>query len=576
MKLDAIPQLFSAYRRFLKEATWAEILSLQFLGITTAAFNVLSLSIIVPFVSVVLTDNSAMLESILGKYLPQPMTFLWEGRVVLFLGLVIIVAYLVKSIASILFLAAIALSTERQACLARSRINLHMMSDVAPLDAEGRKARAIHANNLVPQLGSFFYSLIDVNLKVYVFLAILGFMFALSFKLTALSLGLAVLVLLVGMPLFQWTRSTSSEYYSFLGRTQALVISLIEGSETIKTLSVVDSQKKRLDFANRTIRNYSTALSVSRQAIISLPEFVVVAVIVSGLLFLKPDQKELVFLGSYIFSLVRLLSALNDLTSRANTALELRGAAGEVMQYLDALPAPGRPGSEGIALNDLKAIEFKNFGVKAANGKQILGPLGLRIPLQGHTLVYGPNGAGKSTIFRALLGLVPYSGEIFINGNNLSSLRSEDVYKRIAWFPQSHFLFSGTILENILIGSEQKSKSDVEQILREMGLENFFTRFPLGLMAPVYEEGKNLSGGERQLICILRILLKSADLYIFDEFTNHLDQETAAKVSRYIESHLRTVIYISHQPVQHCRNRIHVQNGTCHLEEGVEQPRGNP
>jgi len=167
------------------------------------------------------------------------------------------------------------------------------------------------------------------------------------------------------------------------------------------------------------------------------------------------------------------------------------------------------------------------------------------------TLVIGPSGIGKSTFGRLASGIdVPDAGVIALGGKNIAKYEPHDVRAKIAYIPQEHYLFSGTLRENILIGAQGASDKEIERALRIAAAEDFVAQLPLGLDTHIGERGSALSGGQRQRIAIARSLVKRPKVVVFDEPTSALDaasQHRMAEELRKLKTEA-TLIVITHNP----------------------------
>lgn len=150
-------------------------------------------------------------------------------------------------------------------------------------------------------------------------------------------------------------------------------------------------------------------------------------------------------------------------------------------------------------------------------------------------LIRGESGIGKSTFLKVLIGEISsYQGSIKINGKE-----EDDVLKdAIAYVNQNIFLFNDTVFENIVLGRPYK-KQDVLNILNQLFLD-------IDIDYMVEENGKNLSGGQRQKIAIARALIQNKPILILDEATANIDEEVASKIDDYLLSLHCMMIVISH------------------------------
>ena len=161
--------------------------------------------------------------------------------------------------------------------------------------------------------------------------------------------------------------------------------------------------------------------------------------------------------------------------------------------------------------------------------------------------IVGSSGCGKSTIVNLLLNFCdPTSGSIYFDGKNLSDLDTRKVRKQMGVVLQDGNILSGSVQENLLCGGIY-SKEQVEKAIKLSGFDEVLKDFPMGLQTYLVDNGKNLSGGQKQLLLIARALLGDPHILIFDEATNALDNETQEKVSENIDKLNITRIIIAHR-----------------------------
>jgi ATP-binding cassette subfamily B protein len=163
--------------------------------------------------------------------------------------------------------------------------------------------------------------------------------------------------------------------------------------------------------------------------------------------------------------------------------------------------------------------------------------------------ICGPTGSGKTTLIDSLIGLHrEYEGTIRFMGTDISALSPKTIMQRVSVVSQDPFIFSGTLRENLLYGTDDPL-SDDELMLTLDALRLDFTceegSSPLDMV--VGGENRPLSGGERQRIAIARAALRKKDVMILDEPTSALDGETEAKVLEFLKSRASTLILITHR-----------------------------
>ncbi|HFK2862254.1 MULTISPECIES: ABC transporter ATP-binding protein [Enterococcus] len=151
------------------------------------------------------------------------------------------------------------------------------------------------------------------------------------------------------------------------------------------------------------------------------------------------------------------------------------------------------------------------------------------IPKGKTTAIVGATGAGKSTLVKLLLRINEVTaGTISYSGTDIRSLSQQTIRKVISYVPQKAFLFSGTILSNLLMGNAKATTEEIRTVLEISQSSEFIDSLPQGIESFVAQGGSNYSGGQKQRMCIARALIKPADVYIFDDSFSALDYKTDA------------------------------------------------
>jgi ATP-binding cassette subfamily B protein len=189
--------------------------------------------------------------------------------------------------------------------------------------------------------------------------------------------------------------------------------------------------------------------------------------------------------------------------------------------------------------------------------------------------IVGPPGSGKTTLLSLIPRLYDVSqGGIFIDGNDIRSLKIDNLRSHIAFMPQEPFLFAGTIRENIAFDHPLIEENRLEEIAQKAILGDTIRGFPNGFDTIVGEKGVILSGGQKQRIALARCLLKEAGVLILDDPTSQVDLETGTAMIDTIKSMIgqKTIIIVSHRisAVSFADQIIALQHGKV-IEHGTHR-----
>ena len=169
------------------------------------------------------------------------------------------------------------------------------------------------------------------------------------------------------------------------------------------------------------------------------------------------------------------------------------------------------------------------------------------------TAVTGPSGSGKSTVLATVLGFLPLeSGRVVASGE---VLEGEQLRGYAAWCPQAAHIFESTLEGNLMLArdrSDRPSEQELIEVLRRVGLGEWFDALPQGLRTPVGAGGSFLSGGQRQRLAVARALLVNSPVLLLDEPTAHLDAESARALMADLDAATRSssvaTVLVSHRP----------------------------
>ena len=276
-----------------------------------------------------------------------------------------------------------------------------------------------------------------------------------------------------------------------------------------------------------------------------------IAVVVAGAIFITNKKINAADLVAYLLFVNTLLSSIRRIVEFAEQFQ--RGMTGieRFSEIMDTEPDI-KDSKSAKPLDSVKGeIEFKNVTFRySAENRIVLDNVSFKIGVGENVALVGPSGTGKTTI----CSLIPRfyettSGDVMIDGKKVSDITLESLRDRIGIVQQDVYLFSGTVLENILYGKPSATKEEVVAAAKLADIHEFITTLPDGYDTYVGERGVKLSGGQKQRISIARVFLKNPPILILDEATSSLDNESERLVQSSLErlAKGRTTLTIAHR-----------------------------
>jgi ATP-binding cassette subfamily B protein len=254
-------------------------------------------------------------------------------------------------------------------------------------------------------------------------------------------------------------------------------------------------------------------------------------------------------LGAIVLMMVRSLSYGQLLQSvyqsLHQSAPYLERLQAQEHEYVDAAVTRG-----GTPVDTIDEIAFDCVSFEYERDVPVLRDVSFRVPKGEIVGIVGPSGSGKSTLVQLLLRLrQPTKGTVLANGLNVDKLSLDDWYQHATFVPQEPHLLSGSVADNIRFFREEISEHDIEEAASHAHLHGEVVAWPLGYQTPVGERGGQISGGQKQRLCIARALVGRPDLIVLDEPTSSLDAKSEALVRDTLQAlaSRATVFIIAHR-----------------------------
>jgi ATP-binding cassette subfamily B protein len=198
-----------------------------------------------------------------------------------------------------------------------------------------------------------------------------------------------------------------------------------------------------------------------------------------------------------------------------------------------------QPDDPVTSVSERGTVEFRDvsFAYPGAD-RPVLCNLSFRVEAGTMTAIIGSTGAGKTTLVNLVSRLSDVTeGAVLVNGVDVRRLDLDLLWGSVGFVPQKPFLFSGTVASNLRYGRPDASDAELWEALEVAQASDFVQSMPEGIDSPITQGGTNVSGGQRQRLCIARALVAQPEIYVFDDSFSALDLATDARLRAALRPH---------------------------------------
>lgn len=413
-------------------------------------------------------------------------------------------------------------------------------SEVVQITTEGVEQLEIYFGKYMPQ---FFYSMLaPVTLFV-----IVGTM---SLKVAVVLLICVPLIPLSIVAVQKFAKKMLAKYWGTYTEMGDSFLECLQGLTTLKIYQADERYAKRMDEEAEKFRKVTMRVLIMQLNSISIMDLVAYGGAAVGIILsILEYQKGVIGLAQCFF--IIMISAefflpLRLLGSFFHIAMNGNAAADKIFRLVDLEEDQGEKSAEMEGESD--EIAFSNVSFSYEAKKKVLEGISFRAG-HGLTALVGESGCGKSTTTLLLMGdRRADEGQIFIGDMPIDKMDLKALRRKITRIRHDSYLFAGTIRENLLMGKEDATETQMKEALREVNLSDFVEKSG-GLDFVLLEKASNLSGGQKQRLSLARALLHDTPIYIFDEATSNVDVESENDIMAVVRklAKTKTVLLISHR-----------------------------
>ncbi len=336
------------------------------------------------------------------------------------------------------------------------------------------------------------------------------------------------------------------------GAISALVQDSVSGIQTIKTFGREAGVAEKFREENNEYRRRWLFFKRRNEPVGMLPNMISqltagIVVLFGGIMTLQGS----ITLGNFTQFLIY-LSLISNVLLQLGTIYQryqqTRGALTRLSPLLQDANITNHPQSRPMP-NPRGDITYENVSIQA-DGTSVLSNVSLHIPAGSVVAFVGPTGCGKTLLVNLLARVQdPSEGRILIDGVDVRSLALEDLRRAIAYVPQSTFLFSRPLHENVRMGKPDIEDEELKSAIHISRVSNDLPQLPQGLDTLVGEKGVMLSGGQKQRVAIARAIVRDPAILVLDDALSSVDTQTAADILSELRDVLstRTSLIIAHR-----------------------------
>mgnify|MGYP004543360081 FL=1 len=447
-------------------------------------------------------------------------------------------------------------------CNANARINLRktifnqvLNLDVGYIETIGPVSAITSSLDAVEQVTIYYSTYIPSLIS-----AVISPIF-LFYQLKNISLFTALLLLVVSLSLLPlnniFRKKIETLRKSYWHSVEDISAYYLDSLKGLTTLKLFKQDKKHEEILSQKANQLN--IDINKFMKINFTSFLVTEALIYGAIIIclihtgMQLKSSLISIGSALTVLLlsySYFSTIRQLMNATHNALTAVSAAQKLEEILSI--NTNRPFNRNLKEDSpvFDGIKLSNIHFSYTKEKPILKNINLTIPKGSVVALAGLSGCGKSTLASLIMRFVDAdSGDIYIEGKHYNSMPVQELRKKIILVPQSVYLFTGTIRENLYIANEHATDERLYEVLEQVKLKDFVDSLENGLDSFVGDSGSRLSGGQKQKIGIARALLSDAPYIIFDEATSAVDSESEQEIWKCIEelSNTKTLIIISHR-----------------------------
>lgn len=406
------------------------------------------------------------------------------------------------------------------------------------------------ADGLLMGFTQFFTGIITI-------IGTLIFMLSINFWITVVVVIVTPLSFVIASFVAKKTHKMFTLQSETRGEQTAFIDEMIGNAKTVDAYSHYDENLKTFDEINARLKEYSLKAvffsSITNPATRFVNSIVYAAVALFGaFLAVKTEQQAITVgvLAAFLSYASQYTKPFNEISGVVTELQNAFACAGRLFELLEEKEVPPDKGN-AVELKTVDGkLELKNVCFSYVENKKLIDNFNLSVKPGQRVAIVGPTGCGKTTLINLLMRFYDVnSGNIIIDDNDYDNVTRKSLRQNFGMVLQDTWLKSGTIRDNIKMGAPNATDDEVIEAAKKAHSHSFIKRLPEGYDTLIGEDGGSLSQGQKQLLCITRLMLCKPPMLILDEATSSIDTRTEIKIQKAFVALMqgRTTFIVAHR-----------------------------
>ena len=365
----------------------------------------------------------------------------------------------------------------------------------------------------------------------------LAFMLSISVWITLVVVVVTPLSFFIARFIAKKTYAMFQKQSAVRGEQTGFIDEMITNQKVVTAYSKEADNQKQFDEINDRLAKYSMRAtffsSITNPATRFVNSIVYAAVALFGAMIAIRGNISVGMLSCFLSYANQYTKPFNDISSVVTEFQNALACAARIMEFIEEEPVPADP-EDALQPSHLDGkVELQHIRFSYLPDRKLIEDLSVDVKPGMRVAIVGPTGCGKTTLINLLMRFYDVQGgQITIDGTPVQQIGRKALRKNFGMVLQDTWLKSGSILENIRMGNPGASYDEVVAAAKKAHAHSFIQRLPEGYYTKIGEDGGSLSQGQKQLLCIVRIMLCDPSVLILDEATSSIDTTTEMRIQK--------------------------------------------